>query len=227
MTREERNPKEIIAERIAKLFRDGDLVNLGIGVPMLVPKYIPETIHVTFHSENGMTAMGPTPELHEDADPDITNAGGEQVGILKHGAFFDSATSFLMIRGGHLDYTVLGAFQVDMEGNIANWSYPGKSVVGMGGAMDLVTGAKNVIVAMTHTNKGESKILKRCALPLTGKGVVKFIVTELGFFEVVPQGLLLREVQRNATVEQIKLQTEAEFIISRDLKIMDDVTFCK
>jgi 3-oxoacid CoA-transferase B subunit len=223
MIEDKTEAKKIIAKRISKIFEDGDVVNLGIGVPMLVPKYIPDDVHITLQSENGLTAMGPPPEKEEDIDEAITNAGGEPVTILEHGAFFDSATSFGLIRGGHLDYTVLGTLQVDAEGNIANWQIPGKLMVGMGGAMDLVTGAKKVIVATMHSNRGRPKILEKCELPLTGVRCVDFIVTELGLFEVTKSGLILKEIQKNATLKEIKDKTDAEFRVASDLETMDDI----
>lgn len=212
--------KQIIAKRIAKELKDGQLVNLGIGLPTLVTNYIPEGVHVTFQSENGMVGMGAAPgENQENAC--ITNAGGQLSTILAGGAFFDSAMSFTLIRGGHVDMTVLGALEVDQEGNLANWIVPGKMVPGMGGAMDLVVGAKKVIVAMQHTAKGIPKILKRCALPLTAKAQVNLIVTELGVMEVTARGLVLTEIHKDTTVEEVKSLTEAELIISDNLKIMD------
>jgi len=215
--------KIIIAKRIAKEFHHGDLVNLGIGIPMLVPQFLPKELEVTFQSENGMIGMGPNAATKEEIDPNIINAGGQFVTILPHGAFFDTATSFGMIRGGHLDYTVLGALQVDQEGNLANWTIPGKLVPGMGGAMDLVAGAKEVIVATTHTATGNSpKILKRCSLPLTGKGVVSKIITELGLFDITPTGLVLKEIQRSSSVEEIRNLTDAEFVVDPNVGIMDD-----
>jgi acetate CoA/acetoacetate CoA-transferase beta subunit len=212
--------KQIIAKRIAKELKDGQLVNLGIGLPTLVTNYIPEGVHVTFQSENGMVGMGAAPvESQENAC--ITNAGGQLSTILPGGAFFDSAMSFTLIRGGHVDMTVLGALEVDQEGNLANWIVPGKMVPGMGGAMDLVVGAKKVIVAMQHTAKGIPKILKRCALPLTAKAQVNLIVTELGVMEVTAKGLVLTEIHKDTTVEEVKSLTDAELIISDNLKIMD------
>ncbi len=215
--------KIVIAKRIAKMFKDGDVVNLGIGVPTLVPKYVPADIHITLQSENGLTAMGPAPEDVATADPAIFNAGGQLVTILDHGAYFDTAMSFGMIRGGHLDYTVLGTLQVDKVGNIANWKIPGKLVIGMGGAMDLVAGAKKVVVATTHTNRGKPKIMNACNLPLTGTKCVDIIVTELGLFEVTEKGLILKERQKNATLEEIKENTDADYQVAPDLKIMDDI----
>jgi len=212
--------KQIIAKRIAKELKDGQLVNLGIGLPTLVTNYIPEGVHVTFQSENGMVGMGAAPaESQENAC--ITNAGGQLSTILSGGAFFDSAMSFTLIRGGHVDMTVLGALEVDQEGNLANWIVPGKMVPGMGGAMDLVVGAKKVIVAMQHTAKGIPKILKKCALPLTAKSQVNLIVTELGVMEVTAKGLVLTEIHKDTTVEEVKSLTDAELIISDNLKTMD------
>jgi acetate CoA/acetoacetate CoA-transferase beta subunit len=212
--------KKIIASRVAKELRDGQLVNLGIGLPTLVTNYIPEGINVTFQSENGMVGMGVAPERGEE-NVNVTNAGGQYVTILPHGAFFDTSMSFGLIRGGHVDMTVLGALEVDQHGNLANWIIPGKLVPGMGGAMDLVTGAKKVIVAMQHTAKGKSKILKNCTLPLTAKGAVDLIVTELGVMEVTSEGLLLKEINPSVTVEEIKSLTDADLIIAKDLKVMD------
>lgn len=212
--------KVIIAKRVAKELRDGQLVNLGIGLPTLVANYIPEGIHVTLQSENGMVGMGPAAAVGAE-DMDITNAGGQYVTILPHGAFFDSATSFSLIRGGHVDITVLGALEVDQEGNLANWIIPGKMVPGMGGAMDLVTGARKVIVAMQHTGKGEPKILKKCRLPLTAKSEVDLIVTELCVIEVTKDGLVLREIHKDTTLEEIKSLTEADLIIPEEIKIME------
>lgn len=212
--------KEIIAKRVAEELKDGQLVNLGIGLPTLVANYIPEGMHITFQSENGMVGMGPAAAVG-DEDMDITNAGGQYVTILPHGAFFDSATSFALIRGGHVDATVLGALEVDEEGNLANWIIPGKMVPGMGGAMDLVTGAKRVIVAMQHTGKGEPKILKKCRLPLTAKAEVDLIVTELCVIEVTKEGLVLREIHKDTTIDEVISLTEAALIIPEEVKIMN------
>ncbi|MBL4937441.1 3-oxoacid CoA-transferase subunit B [Clostridium sp. YIM B02515] len=212
--------KVIIAKRVAKELKDGQLVNLGIGLPTLVANYIPEGMDITFQSENGMVGMGAAAVAGAE-DLDITNAGGQFVTVLPHGAFFDSSMSFSLIRGGHVDITVLGALEVDEEGNLANWIIPGKMVPGMGGAMDLVTGAKKVIVAMQHTGKGEPKILKKCRLPLTAKAEVDLIVTELCVIEVTKQGLVLKEIHKDTTVEEVKSLTEAELIISDDLKVME------
>ncbi|HQO09564.1 MAG TPA: 3-oxoacid CoA-transferase subunit B [Clostridiales bacterium] len=211
--------KTIIAKRIAKELRDGQLVNLGIGLPTMVANYVPENITVTFQSENGMVMMGPVPEKGKE-NMDITNAGGQPVTVLPGGAFFDSSMSFALIRGGHVDITVLGTLEVDQEGNIANWVIPGKKVPGMGGAMDLVTGAKKVIVASLHTEKGRSKILKKCTLPLTAKHEVNLIVTELAVMEVTPEGLVLKEINKDTTVNEVISLTDADLIIHKDLKTM-------
>lgn len=212
--------KQIIAKRVAQELKDGQLVNLGIGLPTLVPSYLPDGVNVTLQSENGMVGMGAAMKEGEE-DLDITNAGGQYVSILPNGIFFDSSLSFALIRGGHVDATVLGALEVDQEGNLANWIVPGKMVPGMGGAMDLVVGAKRVIVAMLHTGKGEPKILKKCALPLTAKGVVDLIVTELCVLEVTNNGLVLKEIHKDTTIEEIKSVTGAELIIPENIKIMD------
>ncbi|MBS4538332.1 CoA transferase subunit B [Clostridium sp. D2Q-11] len=212
--------KEIIAKRVAQEMKDGDVINLGIGLPTLVANYISDDIDVILQSENGFVGIGPSPKEGEE-DLDLTNAGGQLVTIKKGGAFFDSATSFGIIRGGHVNATVLGALQVDSKGNLANWMIPGKMVPGMGGAMDLVVGAKKVIVAMTHTAKGSPKILKECNLPLTAAGQVDLIVTEMGVMEVTDKGLLLKELGPGVTIEDIKAATEAELIISEDLKEME------
>ena len=208
--------KDIIAKRVAKEFKDGDVVNLGIGLPTLVPNYIEEGIEIILHSENGFTGIGPAPD-EDHIDMNLVNAGGLPVTVMPGGVFFDSAMSFAIIRGGHLDATVLGALQVDEEGNLANWMIPGKLVPGMGGAMDLVGGAKKVIVAMTHTAKGEIKILKRCTLPLTGAKKVSKIITEMAVLEVTPEGLLLTEYNPEYSIEEIRAATEATLIISDKL----------
>ncbi|WP_430882906.1 3-oxoacid CoA-transferase subunit B [Fusibacter sp. JL216-2] len=210
------NPKEIIARRVAKEFKDGDVVNLGIGLPTLVANYIPEDIELILHSENGFVGIGPAPKEGEE-DKDLVNAGGMPVTMVPGGTYFDSAMSFTIIRGGHLDATVLGALQVDEQGNLANWMIPGKLVPGMGGAMDLVGGAKKVIVSMVHTAKGTPKILKECTLPLTAAGKVSKIITEMGVMEVTDKGLLLTEYNPEYTVEQIQDATEATLIISDEL----------
>ncbi len=213
--------RERIAKRVAKDLEDGDIVNLGIGMPTLVANYITEGIEVILQSENGFVRMGPAPEEGKE-DPDIVNAGGVPVTVLEGAAYFDSATSFGIIRGGHVDATVLGALQVDQEGNLANWMIPGKLVPGMGGAMDLVVGAKKVILAMEHTAKGKPKILRSCTLPLTAKKEVDLIVTEMGVFEITPGGMYLREIASDTTVEKIKEVTEAEFIVDDNLITMED-----
>jgi acetate CoA/acetoacetate CoA-transferase beta subunit len=212
--------REVIVKRVAKELKDGDLVNLGIGLPTQVVNYIPAGVDVLLHSENGFVGLGPTPKLG-DEDKDIVNAGAQPASHVAGAAYFDSAMSFTIIRGGHLDVTVLGALQVDQKGNLANWMIPGKMVPGMGGAMDLVVGAKRVIVAMEHTAKGEAKILKQCNLPLTAAGEVDTIVTEMGVMKVTPQGLVLTEIAPETTVDEVISMTEAELIIAEDLKVMD------
>lgn len=212
--------KEDIAKRIAQELQDGFYVNLGIGIPTLVANYIPEGINVEFQSENGVLGMGPFPfEGEEDAD--LINAGKQTITTLSGAVFFDSALSFGMIRGKHVDLTILGAMEVAENGDIANWKIPGKMVKGMGGAMDLVASAENIIVAMMHVNKeGESKILKKCSLPLTGVGCVKKIVTELAVMEITPKGIKLLERAPGVTVEHIIASTEAELIIEGDIPEM-------
>ncbi|QIZ10798.1 CoA transferase subunit B [Priestia megaterium] len=206
------NPKQMIAARVAKELQDGDVVNLGIGLPTMVPNYLPENVNVILQSENGYIGLGP---VDGDIDPDLVNAGGQPSGINPGGAFFDSLFSFELIRGGHVDVTVLGGLEVDAKGNLANWMVPGKMVPGMGGAMDLVTGAKKVIVAMEHMAKnGSSKILEQCRLPLTGKGVVDLIVTELAVFHVTAEGLVLEELQDGVELDTVKEKTEAAFTIN-------------
>ena len=211
--------KSFIAARVAKELKDGDVVNLGIGLPTMVPQFLDPSVSITLQSENGF--LGLQAEADDPADaPYIVNAGGQPAGIQKTGMFFSSVESFTIIRGGHVDATVLGSLQVDEKGNIANWIIPGKMVPGMGGAMDLVVGAKRVIVAMEHTNKGKHKILKECTLPLTAKGQVNMIVTEMGVMDVTPEGLVLKEYNPEFTVEQIQEATEAKLIIADDLKEM-------
>ena len=211
--------KEFIAKRVAKMLKDGDVVNLGIGMPTLVANYLPEGANIFLQSENGFIGVGPAPEQGNE-NMNIVNAGGQCVTILPGGVFFDSATSFGIIRGGHVDMTVLGALQVDEKGNLANWMIPGKMVPGMGGAMDLVTGAKKVTIAMEHTAKGAKKILKECTLPLTAAGQVDYIVTEMGLMEVTKEGIVLKEINPEYTVEQVQEATEAKLIIADDLKEM-------
>lgn len=212
--------REFIVRRVAQEFKSGAVVNLGIGMPTKVANYIPEDIEITLQSENGMVGMGPAPEPGQE-DKDLINAGNQPVTCLPGATFFDSAFSFGIIRGGHVDYTVLGALEVDQEGNLANWIIPGKMVPGMGGAMDLVVGAKKVIIAMEHVNrKGEAKILKKCRLPLTAKNQVDMIVTEKCVIEVVSDGLMLTEVAPGLTVEDVQNATEADLIVSPELKVM-------
>lgn len=213
--------KNYIAKRVAKELKDGDVVNLGIGLPTLVSNYIPEGVEITLQSENGFLGMGPAAEPSEE-DPYLVNAGGIHVTINPGGAFFDSADSFLIIRGGHVDATVLGALEVDEKGNLANWMVPGKMVPGMGGAMDLVTGAKKVIVAMSHTAKGNHKILKECKLPLTAVNAVDLIVTEMGVMEVTNEGLVLKEINPKYSVEDVQNATGAALIISENLVEMEN-----
>lgn len=212
--------QEYIAQRVAKELHDGDVVNLGIGLPTLVANYVPHDKAVMFQSENGFVGLGPTPS-EENLDPYITNAGGKPVTIKTGGIFFDSATSFGIIRGGHVDLTVLGALQVDEKGNIANYMIPGKMVPGMGGAMDLISGARKVIVAMEHTAKGSVKILKDCTLPLTAANEVNLIVTEMGVMEVTERGLVLKEINPEFSIEEVQAVTEPTLIIAEDLKNME------
>ena len=212
--------QEFIAKRVAAELQDGDVVNLGIGLPTLVANFVPCERLVDFQSENGFIGLGPAPKPGEE-DPNIVNAGCQPVSILSGGVFFDSATSFGIIRGGHVDITVLGALQVDEEGNIANYMIPGKMVPGMGGAMDLLSGAKRVIVAMEHTARGLPKLLKRCDLPLTAVCAVDLIVTEMGVIKCIDEGFELIEYNPAYTIGEIQAATQAELKLSSQLKTMD------
>lgn len=212
--------RAFIAKRVAKEMKDGFVVNLGIGLPTEVANYLPTDIHITFQSENGILGVGPAPETGKE-DPDYVNAGRNPITVLPGAAFFASDISFGIIRGGHVDATVLGALQVDEEGNLANWKIPGKMLPGVGGAMDLVTGAKRVIIAMTHTQKGAHKILKKCTLPLTAVKQVNTIVTEMAVLEVTDKGIVLQEIAPGYSVDDVQAATEATLIIPDDLKEMD------
>lgn len=211
--------REYIAKRVAQEFKDGYVVNLGIGLPTLVANYIPKEMDVVFQSENGIIGVGPSPEPGKE-NKNLINAGGGFVTALPGAQFFDSATSFGIIRGGHVDATVLGALQVDKKGSLANWMVPGKMIPGMGGAMDLVVGAKKVIIAMEHTLKGAAKIIDECTLPLTAIGVVDLIITEKGVIKVTPEGLVIIEVSPYSSLEDIKAFTAAELKIADDIKIL-------
>ena len=211
--------KNQIAQRIAQEIKDGDYVNLGIGIPTLVANYIPSNVNVILQSENGLLGIGPFP-TDDKVDADLINAGKQTITYVKGAAFFDSSRSFAMIRGGHVDLTILGAFEVSEKGDIASWKVPGKMVKGMGGAMDLVSSAKNIIVAMQHTNKGQSKILKNCTLPLTGVSCVKKIVTDIAVLEVTENGFKLLERAPGVTVEEIINSTEGKLTIEGEIPEM-------
>jgi acetate CoA/acetoacetate CoA-transferase beta subunit len=211
--------RETIAKRCALELKDGYVVNLGIGLPTLIPNYLPENISVTLQSENGLLGMGATPAAG-DEDKYLTNAGGGYITALAGAASFDSATSFGIIRGGHVDVTILGALQADEKGNLANWMIPGSKTPGIGGAMDLLVGAKKVIIAMEHTAKGNHKILKECTLPLTASHEVDMIITEMGVMEITSQGIVLKEIHPEFTAEQVQEATSATLIIATDIKPM-------
>ncbi|MCL2110968.1 MAG: 3-oxoacid CoA-transferase subunit B [Clostridiales bacterium] len=225
-----RDPKVIIASRVAKELHDGDVVNLGIGLPVMVADYLPDGVHIILQSENGLMGMGPAPDKGNE-DVDVTNAGGGFVTMEPYAMCFDTSMSFGFIRGGHVDATVLGALEVDEKGNIANWIVPGKMVSGMGGAMDLVVGAKKVIIGMLHTQvvkdketgevkRVDKKILKECKLPLTAVGAVDLIVTEMGVIDITKDGFVLRELHPDYTLEEIQDATGAELIVSGELREM-------
>ncbi len=211
--------KNFIAKRVARELHDGDLVNLGIGLPTLVGNFLPKDVSIDLQSENGLIGLGPAPKITQYFK-DLVNAGGEEVTLVHGGMYFDSALSFSIIRGGHVDVTVLGCLQVDQTGSLASWIIPGKMVPGMGGAMDLVTGAKKVIIATTHTNRGLPKILKKCTLPLTAKNQVNMIITEMGVMEVKNDGLHLLEYNPEYTLQQVIEATDASLIIEK-VKVME------
>jgi acetate CoA/acetoacetate CoA-transferase beta subunit len=213
--------RALIASRCAKFFKDGDFVNLGIGLPTMCVNYLPKGVELWLNAEIGIVGCGPTPPWDE-VNPDLIDAGGNPTSIINGGSIIDHANNFGLIRGGHIDATILGTLQVDQEGNIANWTIPGKLVPGMGGAMDLCAGVKKIVVATDHCDKnGGSKILKKCTLPLTGAKCVTDIVTERCYFQVVPEGLLLKEIAPGYTVEDIRGCTEADFFVADDLYIME------
>lgn len=214
--------KGFIAGRVAKELKDGDVVNLGIGLPTMIPRYLPDDVHVVLQSENGIIGTGTVTD--ENRDPVyVVDAGGSPAMVKPGGSYIDSTVSFGLIRGGHVDVTVLGALEVDQQGNLSNWIIPGKKVPGMGGAMDLVVGAKKVIIAMEHTARGNAKILKECRLPYTAIHCVNMIVTEMCVFEVSTDGLILTELNPEFTVEDVKAATEADFIVSTELKTMSSL----
>lgn len=206
--------REVIARRAARELHEGDVVNLGIGLPTLVANYIPEDVHVILQTENGLLNMGPTPQPGEESE-DLINAGGGYITALPGASTFDTATSFGIIRGGHVNVSILGALQVDEEGNLANWMIPGKKTPGMGGAMDLLVGAQRVILAMEHTAGGTKKIMKKCTLPLTAAGQVDMIITEMGVMEITPEGIVLKEINPEFTVEQVQAATDATLIVGK------------
>lgn len=212
--------KNFIAARAAKELKDGDVVNLGIGLPTLVPGFLPNDVHVVFQSENGIVGTNPKPDPATLEPMYVTDAGGRPAMVGPGGSYIDSVTSFGLIRGGHVDATILGALEVDKEGNLANWIIPGKMVPGMGGAMDLVVGANLVIVAMEHTVKGKPKIFDKCRLPLTAVKCVDLIITEMGVIKVTPEGLLLAEINPEFTVDEVRAATEAPLIVKDDMKKM-------
>ncbi len=209
--------KQQIAQRIARELKDGWYVNLGIGIPTLVANYIPEGVNVTLQSENGLLGMGPFP-TEDKVDADLINAGKQTVTMLPGSVLFNSSDSFAMIRGGHMDLTVLGAMEIDQYGDIANWKIPGKMVKGMGGAMDLVAGTENIIVAMTHANKhGQSKLLKQCSLPLTGRACIKRVVTDLAYLTIENEAFVLRELAPGVSVEEVKSLTDGDLVVADDV----------
>ena len=211
--------KELIARRAALELRDGDVVNLGIGIPGMVASFVPEGVNIILHSENGIIGTGPRPASGSE-DSDVVDAGGDFATVLPGAAFIDSATSFGIARGGHVGLTILGSLEVDEEGNLANWMIPGKKVMGMGGAMDLVSGARRVIVTMEHTNRGRPKILRRCRLPLTAERAVNTIITEMCVLRVTPDGLLMEEINPAFSPEEVRSATEARLIIPESVRIM-------
>jgi 3-oxoacid CoA-transferase, B subunit len=209
--------REVIARRAALELKDGNVVNLGIGLPTLVPNYVPASVKVILQSENGLLGIGPEPAPGEE-NLEMVNAGGGYISAIPGASSFDSATSFAIIRGGHVDVTILGALQVDEKGNLANWMIPGKKTPGMGGAMDLLIGAKKVILTMEHTAKGAHKIMKQCNLPLTAAGQVNLIITEMGVMEITPEGIVLKEINPEFTVEEVQAATEAKLIVPNNIK---------